>query len=290
MTGLHNVDIFCDGNNRIGFGHIRRSLTLASQLEREGINVRLFGLSEASQTIFPTKHSNLFKPSLTIFDTPLNIDAEIKDLSKRGQLSIALDYFGSTPPDVNIVVYPHKEVFSAKAAHVGFQYILIRDEIALLQRTQPSGAATRVIVMVGGGDILGHGHIAARTLAAVGCDVVLVEGPFSGAQKQPQGYRVYKNPPDLPELFAGCDWAVTSGGGSLFEGLCLGKAVHVLPQTEAETRIAEYVALHNGLLGIGLDSLRAYSPSELAEVASNEVRLVDGLGAHRVSKIVRSWL
>jgi spore coat polysaccharide biosynthesis predicted glycosyltransferase SpsG len=101
---------------------------------------------------------------------------------------------------------------------------------------------------------------------------------------------VCTNPSNLPELFARSDWAVTSGGGSLFEGLCLGKAVHVLPQTAAEERIARHVDSQGGLLGIGLDSLRAYSVNEVIKVAAKGAHLVDGLGAQRVSKIVKLWL
>lgn len=290
MKGSPRVDILCDGNDKVGFGHIRRSLTLAAQLEREGAVVRLIGLSEQSTAMLPPTTFYDSEPAITIFDSPLDVDERIKRLTDQGRLSVALDYFGSAIPDVSIAVYAHRQVRAMRASYVGFEYILIRNEIALLRGSPSSGRAIRVMVMVGGGDILGHGHIAARILAAAGCDVTLVQGPFSVSHGQCSSYAVRINPPDLPELFVGCDWAVTSGGGSLFEGLCLGKAIHVLPQTGAETRIAQYVNSREGLLGIGLDSLRAYTPLEVSEVGERGGRLVDGLGALRVSKIVRSWL
>ena len=290
MNGSPRVDILCDGNDKVGFGHIRRSLTLAAQLEREGAAVRVLGLSEQSRAMLPAMTPDDSEPALTIFDSPLDVGEKIRRLTEQGRLSVALDHFGSVVPDVNIAVYAHQEVRAVRANYVGFEYILIRDEIRLLRGAPFSGRASLVIVMVGGGDILGHGHIAARTLAATGCDVTLVQGPFSVSRNPCPSYAVCTNPPDLPELFAGCDWAVTSGGGSLFEGLCLGKAVHVLPQTDAETRIAQYVDSREGLLGIGLDSLRAYTALEVAEVAEKGGPLVDGLGARRVSEIVRSWL
>lgn len=290
MNGSPRVDILCDGNDKVGFGHIRRSLTLAAQLEREGAAVRVLGLSEQSRAMLPAMTPDDSEPAITIFDSQLDVGEKIRRLSEQGRLSVALDHFGSVVPDVNIAVYAHQEVRAVRANYVGFEYILIRDEIRLLRGARFSGRASRVMVMVGGGDILGHGHIAARTLAAAGCDVTLVQGPFSVSPDPCPGYAVRTNPSDLPELFAGCDWAVTSGGGSLFEGLCLGKAVHVLPQTDAETRIAQYVDSREGLLGIGLDSLRAYTALEVAEVAEKGGPLVDGLGARRVSEIVRSWL
>lgn len=290
MKGPPRVDILCDGNDKVGFGHIRRALTLAAQLERESVAVRVIGLSEQSSALLPPVTTCNSEPAMTIFDSPLDVDRRIMRLTDQGRLSLALDYFGSAIPDVNIAVYAHGQVRAMRASYVGFEYILIRDEISLLRGSPSSGRAIRVVVMVGGGDILGHGHIAARILAETGCDVTLVQGPFSVSARQCSNYAVRITPLDLPELFAGCDWAVTSGGGSLFEGLCLGKAVHVLPQTDAETRIAQYVDSREGLLGIGLDSLRAYSPLEVRDVGERGARLVDGMGAARVSKIVRSWL
>jgi spore coat polysaccharide biosynthesis predicted glycosyltransferase SpsG len=290
MNGSPRVDILCDGSDKVGFGHIRRSLTLAAQLELEGATVRLIGLSEQSRSMLPPTTSDDFEPAITIFDSPLDVDERINRLTEQGRLSVALDYFGCAIPDVSIAVFAHQHVRAMRASYVGFEYILIRDEISILRGSPSSGRASRVMVMVGGGDILGHGHVAARTLAAAGCDVTLVQGPFSVNFGQCSSYAVRINPPNLPELFVECDWAVTSGGGSLFEGLCLGKAVHVLPQTVAEMRIAQYVDSRQGLLGIGLDSLRAYSELEVAEVAKKGEPLVDGLGARRVSEIVRSWL
>lgn len=290
MKGSPRVDILCDGNDKVGFGHIRRSLTLAAQLESEGALVRVIPLSVESRAMLPATTPDAAEPTITIFDSPFDVGENIRRLSDQRRLSIALDYFGSAVPDVNIAVYAHQEVRAVRANFVGFEYILIRDEIRLLRGAQISGRASRVMVMVGGGDILGHGHIAARTLAAAGCNVTLVQGPFSVFVDPCPSFAVRTNPSDLPELFAGCDWAVTSGGGSLFEGLCLGKAIHVLPQTDAEMRIAQYVDSREGLLGIGLASLRPYTVLEVAKVAEKGGHLVDGFGARRVSEIVRSLL
>jgi len=290
MKASYRIDILCDCNNKVGLGHIRRSLTLAGQLESEGAAVRLIGLSEQSREMLPPATLGDSEPSITIFDSPFDVEERIVKLTELGGLSVALDYFGRAIPDVNIAVFAHKQVRAKRVSYVGFEYILIREEISLLRGCSPTGRADRVMVMVGGGDILGQGHIAAQILTAAGCDVTLVRGPFSGSRGECAKYEVRITPPDLPELFAGCDWAVTSGGGSLFEGLCLGKAVHVLPQTDAETRIAHHIAARKGLLGIGLDSLRAYTPLEVFEVGERGSRFVDGLGARRVSKIVRSFL
>jgi spore coat polysaccharide biosynthesis predicted glycosyltransferase SpsG len=290
MKASSRVDILCDGNNKVGFGHIKRSLTLAAQLRLDGVDVRLVGLSEQAKIMLPYAIENTSEPEITIFDSPINIDEKISNFNKIGRFTIALDHFGWATPDVNIAVFEHQRVHALRSSYIGFEFILIREEIIRLRGSSPSGQASRVLVMVGGGDILGHGHIAAQILTSAGCDVTLIQGPFSDSSRQFTDYAILKNPSDLPELFVKCDWAVTSGGGSLFEGLCLGKAVHVLPQTSAESRIAQYVSSHHGILGLGLDSLRPYTPSEVATTGESGACLVDGLGALRISKIVKSCL
>jgi spore coat polysaccharide biosynthesis predicted glycosyltransferase SpsG len=290
MNGLKRIDILCDGNGKVGFGHIRRSLTLATQLKRDGLIVRLIGLSKTSSAILPSIVSDNSELVATIIDYPFDINEKIGRLISPRCLTLALDHFGSFIPDINIAVYAHKELRAFQTSYVGLEYVLIREEIVQFRSSRPSSCENRVMVMIGGADILGHGHLAAQTLAKLGYDVTLILGPFSSSYIQSSTYKVFINPTNLPKIFANCDWAVTSGGGSLFEGICLGKAVHVLPQTEAEIRIAEFINSQGGILGIGLNSLRRYDYAELNKVGKNAYLLIDGLGAHRVSKIVRSLI
>jgi spore coat polysaccharide biosynthesis predicted glycosyltransferase SpsG len=280
----------CDGNEKIGFGHVRRSQARAAQLVRDGVSVRVIGNSAQSNNMLHASRAEDSVSPIVIFDTPLNIEENLTILAKQGRFTIALDYFGNALPDVNIAVFAHQAVRARRVAHVGFEYILIRDEISELRAHARAASSDRVIVMVGGGDILEQGHLAAQALVQAGCTVTVIQGPYAVSSQRCSGYEVSINPSNLPELFAGCDWAVTSGGGSLFEGLCLGKAMHVLPQTAAEERIARHVDSRGALLGIGLDFLRAYSLKEVINVSAKSAPLVDGLGTKRVSKIVRSWL
>jgi spore coat polysaccharide biosynthesis predicted glycosyltransferase SpsG len=290
MSVVAQVDIVCDGNDQIGFGHIRRSQTLAAQLMRDGVSVRVLCNSAQASGMFPAFAAENTAAKVTIFDTPLDIDEKLCAFAGKGRFTITLDYFGNALPDVNIAVFAHQSVRARRVAYVGFEYILIRDEISSLRGHTDLESYGHVMVMVGGGDILNQGHLAARALVRAGCVVTLIQGPYAVNSPRCASYDVCINPPNLPDLFARCDWAVTSGGGSLFEGLCLRKAVHVLPQTAAEKSIARYVDSLGGILGIGLDSLCAYSVSEVINAAAKGAHLVDGLGAQRISKIVRSWL
>lgn len=284
------VEIFCEGNEKVGYGHIRRSSTLAARLERDGVDVRVGGLSgNARRMLPPPKHTGR-AARVVIFDSLFGIDNQIRAAHERGQITVALDWFGETIPNVNVAVYPHGEVRATREAYIGFEYILVREEIALHPRRQPDGRTNRVLVLLGGGDLLGQGHEASRYLRDHGLEVTLVQGPLARNTEEDAGYRVLVNPTELPQLLASCDWAVTNGGGCLFEALCLGKAVFVLPQSDAEMKIALFVQERGAALGIGLDSLRKVHSDELGPVAECGVKLIDGRGAERVSAIIRGQL
>lgn len=281
------VEIFCEGNNKVGYGHIRRSSTLAAQLERDGLDVRILGLSEEARRWLPIPKFAGRSADILIFDSPCGIDDKITAAQAGGQATVALDWFGEVIPDVNIAVYPHGEVLGTKEVHVGFEYILIREEIAMLHRVPATQSAESVLVFLGGGDLLNQGHEAARRLSRQGLDVTMVQGPLATDRSDGEGYRILVNPENLPQLLAACDWAVTNGGGCMFETMCIGKAAFVLPQTEAEMKLARFTTERGAVLGIGLDNLREFGVAELGSVAEKGAKLVDGRGAARISTIVQ---
>lgn len=291
MSDRPLVEISCEGNDKVGYGHIRRSSALAAQLERDGIDVRLVGLSDEARRWLPPPKFAGRSAGIQIFDSPCKVDDKIRIAQMYGQITVALDWFGETAiPDVNIVVYPHGQVRGTKEVHVGFEYILIREEIASLHRTPATCSAERVLVFLGGGNLLSQGHETARRLSQQGLEVTLVQGPLAMNSGDGEGYQVLVNPKNLPQLLAASDWAVTNGGGCLFEAMCIGKAAVVLPQTDAEMKIARFAEKRGAVLGIGLDSLRKFQCDEISIVAERGANLVDGRGALRVSSIVRGLL
>ncbi len=290
MSSHPLVEIFCEGGKTVGYGHIRRASTLAARLEKDGIDVRISGLSGAARQLLATPKHVGRVAQVVVFDSHVGIDDQICETRKRGQVSIALDWFGGTSPNINIVVYPHGEVRATCKTYIGFKYVLIREDIALLPRTPPIGSANRALVVLGGGDILEQGHQVSRYLHDLGLDVTLVEGPLVGNRKKDTGYRVVVNPNKFPHLLASCDWVVTNGGGCFFEALFLDKATFVLPQSNAEMKIANYVQEKGAVLGIGIDQLRRFRLDELIPVSDCGRKLIDGGGARRISGIIRKQL
>ena len=289
MNGDTLVEICCDGNQQIGYGHIRRSSALAVQLKKEGLAVKLTGLSEEVKKLLPVTKEYNQQPSIVVFDSLEGIDQQIQKAQTEGKIAVTLDWFGDTMPDVNIVIYPHNEVCAKKEKYIGFEYIMLRDEILKVERSQSSNDQ-HVLVCLGGGDLLGQTYEAAVTLRNKGLTVTAVQGPLAKSSIPDGGIHTLVNPPDFPLLLANCGWAVTNGAGCFFEAMYLGKAAFVLPQTEMEIRIADYANERGALLGMGMENLRVFSVDELQKVAEQGKKLVDGRGAERIAAIITNLI
>ncbi|MES2963831.1 MAG: hypothetical protein V4760_08065 [Bdellovibrionota bacterium] len=282
-----SVEILCDGNSKVGYGHIRRSMTLARKLDAAGFEVRISGLSAEAREALPPPRSLARPVRISIFDSLADISAPIAEHRAMGRVTLGLDCFSSEEPDVNVAIYPHTPVRAKQRTYVGFEYILVREEIQEVKLSVIEGGRG-VLIVLGGGDLLGQGHQAAKRLAEAGCEVTLVQGPYATDVRSEHGYEVVVNPQDLPERMARAEWMVTNGGGCLFEALFLEKPVYVLPQTEAEERIAAAVSKRNALLGVGLNGLKSFASDELVVARARSSGVVDGRGAERISSIVEA--
>ena len=289
MSGVALVEICCDGNQQIGYGHIRRSSALAVQLEKEGLAVKLTGLSEEAKKLLPVAKEYKQQPSIVVFDSLEGIDQQIQKAQSEGKTTVTLDWFGDTIPEVNIVVYPHNEVRAKNEKYIGFEYIMLRDEILKVERSQSSNNQN-VLVCLGGGNLLGQAYEAGIGLKNKGLTVTVVQGPLAKNILSEEGIQTLINPPDFPSLLANCDWAVTNGAGCFFEAMYLGKSAFVLPQTEMEIRIAGYAKERGALLGMGMENLRVFSVDELQKVSEQGKKLVDGRGTERIASIITNLI
>jgi spore coat polysaccharide biosynthesis predicted glycosyltransferase SpsG len=291
MNLASRVDIFCDGNSKIGYGHIRRSSVLAAELNNAGIETNLYGLSSNARQILPKAKTVESPAKVLVFDTPEELNEKINAAQLRNQTVVTLDWFGEVLPDINIVVFPHAVAKAKRQVFTGFDYILMHQDILTCPKLSASGNAESVLICLGGGDVLGQSAVAAQQLCDLGLNVKLVLGPLAQHhQHHKVAYSVLVNPPNLSQLMVTADWLVVNGGGCLFEALYLQKPVFVLPQSEAENAIANHIDRQGAVLGIGLERLRLFNSDELSRVSAQVTGLVDGQGCNRVTKIIRGVL
>ncbi len=287
------VEIVCEGNKKVGFGHIRRSLSLAAEFKKANIPVSMRGLSSTAQSFIDSLfNSDFFSiPKVRIFDSPLSLDNQIRVTKSEGILSVTLDWFGESTSDINIVVYPHHEVRANIRSYVGFEYVIIREDILIERELSKRVVGDKnVLICLGGADVLGQSNEVALMLKSSGYAVTLIQGPMSRLGPVIDGVRVYQNPTNYPKLMASCNWAVTNGGGCFFESACLGKPTFILPQTPWEMAIAKAASIHVDLLGIGMEQLTELRDKRFSEIYQKTFSIIDGVGSERIVNIVRDLL
>jgi spore coat polysaccharide biosynthesis predicted glycosyltransferase SpsG len=159
----------------------------------------LVGLSPASKSMLPASETHPAKSKIIIADSPLAIDTLLESAKKQGQKTVTLDWFGATLPHINIAVFAHSEVKAIEKSYTGFEYIIIRNEITALPKQTSSRNKHKVLVCLGGGDLLGQGFETATYLSEQGFEVVLVQGPLAKQIPSTSLFTTHVNPPKFPE-------------------------------------------------------------------------------------------
>jgi spore coat polysaccharide biosynthesis predicted glycosyltransferase SpsG len=283
------VCIICDGGGALGFGNLRRSVTLALEFKRQGHSVRVEPISGPAASLLPPSPRDDGEADLLLLDLPYEADHWVLAARRSRTPVVALDYQGSVAPDLVISIFDRGTAPGGAKALVGLDYAIIREDVLSLSPAPPGSG---VLVMIGGGDQSGLGERAANIVHDCGCGVELIDGPLAvpGSQTLADGITRVRSPDDLARRMACCEWAVTSGGGAMLEMLCLGKSVHVIPRTGHEEMLARLVLERGGLLGIDFASLRVPSPEAMARVSATARALVDGKGAGRIVDAARQLL
>ncbi|MGX6647206.1 hypothetical protein ACWCOP_04620 [Maricaulaceae bacterium MS644] len=289
------VEIAVDGGAGLGFGHLSRSQTLAAALREFGAIVRFDPRSDAARDALAgeleaadaARAPASSGADILVLDLPYADDAAIRGATAAGRRVAVLDHGGEAQADLAIRTDPRPIPMAAARCEYGLAYALIRREI--LEQAPHDGGY--VLICVGGSDVGDLGVEAAVKLAAAGERVILVRGPLaSRLADAPAGVDVRVSPPDLPVLMAGCSFAVTNAGTTALECMALGKAVHVLPQTEAERATGEHFMSEGLILGLGLETLERPGLQAVARTGAAGRARVDGRGAARMASLILGLL
>ncbi len=283
------IEIICDGGLEYGFGHIRRSYTLAQALSHCGYPIRYSAASMNAEKLLPEFSSSSLQPSLQLLDLPYDINIFLASRHQNAMPIVALDYFGKLETSCVISIYEHITPVPSGVRFAGLKYALIRPEITKRTSTIEGEG---VIVMIGGSDVEQIGGTVADSLANKGEQVTLIQGPANKIDyiTKSSSVTILKTPSDLEKRMSSCAWAVTNGGTSMMEMMYLGKPAHIIPQTNAEKNLAKIVLNKGGILGIGMKEVRAPSADMGEKVGKIANEIVDGKGVTRIIKIIKGYL
>jgi spore coat polysaccharide biosynthesis predicted glycosyltransferase SpsG len=282
------IRIICDGGLKMGFGNLKRSSVLAVELKKNGYSVRLDPLTEEAHHLLPSLHADEGEAALWLLDLPYDGDKWISEARRDNIPVAALDYQGDVAPDLVISVFDRGTAPNCPRHLIGLEYSIIRQEISSLA---PAKSGHGAIVIIGGGDADGLGERIALDLHGQGVDVTLIDGPLAKETRRlPRSLPRVHCPSDLPSRMASSQWAVTSGGTTMLELLCLSKPIHVVPRTLHEEALARFVASKGALLGIGMDGLTVPTAHMCSEVSARACTLVDGHGPERIVQAIGTLL
>lgn len=262
-----------EGSLQRGFGHIRRSATLAHELAKR--TPVMFWLLDENRPdrIAPDVRKHLEGiiwssgpevPSVQDGVLILDLQHDIEGHESRMQIPeqqrvLALDWFNpSVLPDVTINLYDHGRLMRQAYAlagrvsdyHEGPAFAIIRPGLLALRQPAGTEVIKHVLITMGGADPARHSLHALQLFEhyiALDLEIVLVVGPFMPESYEQElraaafdGVTILRNPTDYDERIAAADLVVCSGGGTLLEAMAMGKASVVLPQTPAEEAHAEF--------------------------------------------------
>ena len=298
MKKIKKITIFCDGGGKKGIGHIRRSMSLYQLFKKNNYKTNILPLSKYCKKFLPEKNTESVS-KLIIFDGPYNSSNQKKliKLKSYGNTIITMDWFGDFIPDYNIVIYPHKKVNAKLKKFISLGYIIINQKFVDFKKKINTDTAkikkinnTKVLIMIGGGDILGLGKINAEYLHKLGFQVTLIEGPLVRKKLNSNKIKILKNPSNLHKIFHQNDWVVTNGGNCLFESIFLKKPTYVLPQSKEEIRIAKLFKKKKLILGFGKKVKNIPSPEEIKYFYKGKETIIDAKGSTRIFKIVNNLI
>ncbi|MBL6932635.1 MAG: hypothetical protein ISR45_06760 [Rhodospirillales bacterium] len=288
MTQL--IEIVSDGGPTYGMGHLYRSGELGRYLAGRGYRVRVRSASTDGEKILPNVPREKGDAKLVVIDLPYDGADHVDEARNNGLPVLALDYHGTSAPDLAVCLFDDSGVPAGAPRVVGLEYSIIRSDV-LAQQKMPE--ETGVLIMIGGGDIRNCGIKAAQELCNLGEMTLLVRGPLNSPADNKSSYenlRILDDPQDLVDHMAGCSWAVSNGGTSMLELMRLGKAIHVIAQTPQERNFAEGILKQGGILGVGDSILGRPDEQTRRRVGEMAASLVDGRGLERITGHIEELL
>jgi spore coat polysaccharide biosynthesis predicted glycosyltransferase SpsG len=316
------VTILADAGPTIGAGHVMRCLTLARALEIAGTPVALSTASLPS----PLRR-RCDRLGIRVVDRTAGLDdpdvalglppttalivrdgycvTEAASAALEAQAPVLVVDDGREAPIGAPVAVLNQNVHATAAMYadipptvelmLGPRWALVRNEIVALRRRPCERIPGRVVVALGGADVLGLASTISDAAAVEGLDVVSPGGLMGSAQSG--------DPARFARVLASCELAIVGAGTSIWECLCLGTPTIALVTADNQEAIAQECRRRRLIdsafdLRHGPDSESVAAaavalhrdPARRRHLADLGRSTVDGEGAARVAKSIVSIL
>lgn len=318
------IIIFVDGNNKIGMGHIYRSLIFGKELQKNGHKITYMTKEKFSQKIISKTNTcklyqNLTEPKIKLFLKKLSPDIAILDKLSETKTNLnnirkfcpifAIDYTGNNKNLINFginILYPDSGL--ELNSYSDINYAILDKKFKKVEKIKISKHVNSILILQGGADT--HCFIP-KILKSVSnlekhIQINVVLGPsFQCWEKLDTIIRQMKNPPKIHHaiknislLMKKSDLAITAAGNTLLELAHLGVPSLIICAEKFELETANLLE-RKGFgknLGFGKNIKSDKIFSELINIMNNyQLRknmniigpnLVDGNGASRIIQIL----
>ena len=334
-----DVLIYTYGNHKMGMGHIYRMLNLASVLKKRGHEI-LFLMPAWAEGVKKVREEeremieipveffeekNVYKQLLKdcIFDCiiadALNVSEDIMKLfSEKGKLLLSLDNIGDgrfySDILINILYRTEPRLMKPKIEINSFDYLILNENFKKfnLKEKIVNKEVNKILITQGGSDTYG---VVPKIMAELNklpmdleCDVLVGsafkhhEELISSIQNSDLKINIVENITKTWELFYNVDMAISGGGMTLFELLCVGVPCIVLTQEYKELETINYLnelklidmlglyeKLHEGdILNASIELINNYN--RRLEMGEKGKKVIDGGGCERTIDLIEECL
>lgn len=317
-----------DGNNKIGLGHVYRTLNLAKELKKS-IHDILF-LTNDSLVMklikpkfhcmyFPNGNSSMKKSVMTKNDViivdKLHVSrTKLYFLKSNSSMIIGIDYIGGNKKlfSKGINILYQKTGITGINTNSGFQYAILNSHFLKAKPIKVKKIPKSLVIMQGGTDSHCFLPIIVNFISNIIKDVkitIIVGSDFQCdkklkkiMQKNGTTLNIQRNVKNMSQELTKYDIAITGGGMTLLELCKLGIPAIVICTEKFENETASI--LSDSGFGINLGYYRNVSKSMVinaintltknyklrCKMNKNGKKIIDGCGTERVSKLIMEWM
>lgn len=266
----------CDGEKRIGMGHIYRCITLAYNLTGNDIMFVLNkdkkeGIEKIKETFLPYylvgnnedffEYIKCWNADIVVNDC---LDSEyqyMEQLHKVVRRIVTFEDLGKGAELADVVINALYDVEDAKINHsfCGEKYICLRDEFQLGTLGKYNQEVKNILVMFGGTDpsnltekIYNIAKLNKEKFSNIKFNFILGSGYINNGIDDVRDYiKVYTDVKRVSDFMRIADLAFTSQGRTVYELASMGVPAIVLAQNKRE-QLHSFAQMQNGFINLGL--------------------------------------
>lgn len=240
-----------DANAQLGAGHLVRMLELERQLAgraRLMVTHDLMAVCIAEQRLViwrkpgePTV-PELREGDTIVFDLKNLPAAAVRAAQLAGARAVVIEDAGLAGEKADLLIdcnrFP-EEANEPLKQWFGPHYPLLREAVVKLRRPPVRKTPHHIVIALGGGSTGSLVRELMRELRELRLRVTVIAGWGEGAPRDvPHGVDWLHAPAEAPAVLVSADIVVSAGGVTMWEGLCLGRTVVVLPRNAEQERNA----------------------------------------------------